>query len=101
VPLLQEFLARLPPATRVMLVFPPRHHHAIARPGTAADDDERACVAAITAIAAARPATRVLDFIGRDGMTEDEDFWDLIHYRAAVARRMEIDIVAALSGPGR
>jgi hypothetical protein len=41
---------------------------------------------------------RTLDFIGRDGMTEDEDFWDLVHYRTAVARRMETEIAAAL-GP--
>jgi hypothetical protein len=97
-PLLRDFLARLPAATRVVLVFPPRHRHAIARPGTAAAADERACTAAFTAIAAARAGMRALDFIGRDGMTEDEDFWDLVHYRIAVARRMETEIAAAL-GP--
>jgi hypothetical protein len=95
-PLLRDFLARLPQATQVVLVFPPRHRHAIARPGTAADDHERACIAAV-----ARPETRVLNFLGRDGMTEDEDFWDLVHYRAAVARRMETEIAAALGGSGK
>jgi hypothetical protein len=97
-PLLRDLLARLPAATRVVLVFPPRHRHAIARPGTAAAAGERACTAAFTAIAAARPGMRTLDFIDRDGMTEDEDFWDLVHYRTAVARRMETEIAAAL-GP--
>jgi hypothetical protein len=99
VPLLHEFLRRLPAAARVVLVFPPRHRHAIARPGSAAAAMARACLAAFAALAAERPGTLVLDFVGRDGMTEDGDFWDLIHYRATVARRMETEIAAALGGP--
>lgn len=30
-------------------------------------------------------------------MLDDEDYWDLDHYRASVARKMEVEIAAALS----
>jgi hypothetical protein len=96
-PLLARFLARLPAAARVVLVWPPRHRHDLPPPGSAAAAAERACQAAFAAVAATRPGTTVLDFIGRADMTEDAEFWDLQHYRSPVARRMETEIAAALS----
>lgn len=96
-PLLRRFLAHLPEKTRVVLVWPPRHRHALPLPGTADAAVERACTAVFDAIAAERPGTQVIDFRGRPGMRDDEDFWDLHHYRAPVAREMETEIAAALS----
>jgi hypothetical protein len=95
-PLLRHFLPELPAAARVVLVWPPRNRHDLYAPGSAAAAAERACKAAFATVAAERPETAVLDFIGRDGMTEDAEFWDLQHYRSPVARRMETEIAAAL-----
>lgn len=96
-PLLRRFLAHLPEATRVVFVWPPRHRHALPVPGTAAAAHERACTAAFAAIATSHPGAQLIDFRGRPGMRDDEDYWDLNHYRAPVARKMEAAIAAALS----
>lgn len=90
----RRFLAQLPPETMVVLVFPPRHH---AGNGGASAARLAACTRAYAKLAAARPRTRVLDFLARDDIaSRDENFWDLIHYRAPVARMIEADIAAIL-----
>jgi hypothetical protein len=95
--LLRNFLARLPEATSVVFVWPPRHRHAIPLPGTATAAHERTCTAVFAAIAAQHPGAQLIDFRGRRGMQDDEDYWDLDHYRAPIARKMEAEIAEALS----
>ena len=88
-PPLAAFLARVPERLPVILVFPPH-----AQRERVADDP---CGAAFAALARDRAATRLIDFRGRTDITaHPENFWDRLHYRAAVARSMEVEIAAAL-----
>jgi hypothetical protein len=86
---LEQFLARLPARLPVVLVFPPRFEN-----GRTANDP---CAAAFAAVARDRERTRLVDFRERtDITTRAENFWDVAHYRAAVARVMEVEIAAML-----
>ena len=96
VPLLRRFLAELDPSTPVVLAMPPRHHHALPAPESAAAKAEQACKAAFATLAQQRPGTALVDFVDRPGMRENEMYWDLLHYRAPVARAMEAEIAAAM-----
>ena len=96
VTLLQQFLMRVPQTAEVILVRPPRHHTAHPLPGSAAAEHQEACRQAFGMLAATRPRTRLLDFLSRPLDEDAEAFWDLIHYRASVARRIEDAIAAAL-----
>jgi hypothetical protein len=95
-PLLETFLAQLGPGAKLMLVMVPRHARTLPR----APADMRqldACKARYRAIAGARPGTAFLDFLVDSAMTRaDENFWDGIHYRGAVARALEQQIASAL-----
>jgi len=95
-PLLRQFLAQLPAETRVVLVMPPRNWRVLPAPGTREAARDTACAAAFGALAAERRGSRLLNFVGRPGMREDDAFWDTIHFRASVARAMEAEIAAAL-----
>ena len=57
---LEAFLAGLPPAVPVVLVFPPRHRTALPTRGSPAAQLQQACIDRFTALAAARPRTRVM-----------------------------------------
>jgi hypothetical protein len=97
VPLLQQFLARLPTQTRVILVLPPRYIRSLPPEGSAEARVEAQCKAAYRAVANERPSTMLVDFaidgeIARDG----RNFWDLIHYRGSVARQIEAAVAVAL-----
>lgn len=95
--LLQGFLARLPRSAAVVLVLPPRYHAAVPPPGSAAAARQEACRQALEALVAARPGTRLLDFLSHPVTSDDAtEFWDLLHYRARVARRIEAAVAAAL-----
>lgn len=98
-PLLRQFLARLDPATRVVLLIPPRHISALPRPGTwagAALDD---CKRNYRAIANSRAGTWLVDFLlDTPTVRRDENFRDAYHYRGPIARAME-DRLAELLKP--
>ena len=96
-PLLKDFLATLPPATKVVLVEVPRHADTLPRTEEAVHH-LAACKSAYRAIADARPGTVMLDFLVDDAMTRnDENFWDSVHYRGAVARVLEQKIASSLA----
>lgn len=100
VPLLAQLLTRLPAETVVVLVMPPRHLSARPAQGSAAEAQAQACKERFAALISQRPHTQLLDFRLRPDMTErDEDYWDPVHYRAPIARKMEVEIAAALATP--
>ncbi len=96
-PLLRQFLARLDPGARVVIVFPPRYTRAIPPPGSVAAADLDVCKETYRALAGGRPDTRLLDFLVDGPMARrDENFWDAIHYRGPVARAIEDRLADAL-----
>ncbi|MCJ2112211.1 hypothetical protein MKK64_13545 [Methylobacterium sp. E-025] len=94
---LTVMLARVPPATPVVLVFPPIHASALPRPGTARAAAEQACKAAIAAAVATHPLGSVLDERRDTPEThEDAQFFDQSHYRHPIARALTDAVAAAI-----
>jgi len=91
-------LATLPATTRVVFVFPPTHVTAHAQPGSQAAAKAAECKARVARIAQHRGAT-VLDFQFRNAVTGDDSrYWDPLHYRLDVARRIESALNASAAG---
>jgi hypothetical protein len=95
-PLLADFLARLPPDLPVVLVIPPRYYEPEVVPNVRAVARQKGCSDAFRKVAHSRPNIALLDFVAQRDIAGPDEFWDPIHYRASVARRMEAAIVAAL-----
>lgn len=95
---LERELARLPPSARRLLVLPPVHAASLPGAGSAEDQRLAACKGALAALAA-RTGAAILDYAFASAVTEDDaNYWDPLHYRLPVARRIEADITAALAG---
>lgn len=91
--LLGPALADIPSATRVVLLFPPEHVVRQGAPGSGTWLRWQACKREVAAIAGGRAT--VLDMLIPSAITQDRaNYWDPLHYRVAVARR----IAALLSG---
>lgn len=94
-PRLSRFLRALSPETAVVLVMPPVYRTALPSPGSAAARRLQACKAEVRALAAERPRTEVVDYLDDPEIAlHSENFWDAIHYRSAIARRLESDVSA-------
>ena len=90
-------LAGLPSRTIVVLVRPPAFATGLPKPGTPSASAEAACNGALARVAAARPRTVLVNW--RADRPENrlvENYFDHTHYRAALAERLEQDIVAAI-----
>jgi hypothetical protein len=95
---LDESLARLPSSTRVLFVLPPAHYAMMPREGSAAGQRYAACKQGLAAVAARRGAT-VVDYALTSPITRrDDNYWDRVHYRLPIARRLEADLVAVANG---
>lgn len=80
----------------VLIVFPPVHVMAQPVPGSMAEAREAECKRRIAAIGQRHKAP-VIDFrIASDITTRDENYWDPLHYRVAIAERIVSDIRHAL-----
>ncbi len=94
---LRALTDRLPPETALVLVFPPVFAATQARPGTPRAAAQAACRAALAAAVA--PRGRIVDWSGdRPELHDSRLFFDASHYRQPLARRLEADIVAAITG---
>ncbi len=81
---------------RVLLVFPPVHVIAQPQPGSRAALLETECKSRIARIGA-RHGAPVIDFrIASEITRNDENFWDPLHYRVAVAERIAKDLAHAV-----
>ncbi|MDP3255674.1 MAG: hypothetical protein Q8S58_06655 [Bosea sp. (in: a-proteobacteria)] len=95
---LDQALSRLPPQTRVLLVLPPAHYAMMPREGSIGGQHYDACKRDLAAMAARHGAT-VIDYALNSPITRrDENYWDRVHYRLPIARRIEADLVAVANG---
>ena len=95
--LLQPALQTIPTTTRIILFFPPAHIEQQGDPGSRTAIRWAQCKAHVAAIADGRAT--VLDMLLPSTITRDRtNYWDPLHYRVSVARR----IAALLGGaPGQ
>ena len=81
---------------RILLVLPPVHVMAQPVPGSRKSLEEAQCKSHIAAIAERRNIP-VIDFrIASDITRRDENYWDPLHYRVAIAERFASGVVSAL-----
>ena len=87
------------PGTRKILFFVPYNHHLLPASGSDGDKDWAECKRRIAALAASRPNTLAVDFMIPGPITADDgNYWDPLHYRAAIADRLARDLAAAWRG---
>jgi hypothetical protein len=95
---LDDALARMP-ATRKVLAYMPVHMRAQPRPNTMSGAAEAECRQRIEAIARNRGATLIDWRFPSPITTNDDNYWDELHYRLPVAHRIAHDLAsAALQG---
>jgi hypothetical protein len=92
--LLAPALASIPADTQIILLFPPVHVEQQGHPGSRTAVRWAQCKQHVTAMAAGR--ARFVDMLIPSAITQDRaNYWDPLHYRVSVARR-----IAALLGGG-
>lgn len=95
---LDQALARFPPETRRLLVLPPTHVSGLPRPGSLDAQRYDACKSTLRELAARQGATLV-DYSHRSSVTAvDENYWDPLHFRLPIARRVEAELAAVARG---
>jgi hypothetical protein len=93
---LEALLGRLPPETKVVLVFTPYFAGALPEPGSTTAQRLDHCKARAARLAETRGAA-YLDYLVDNAMTrEAANFWDPTHYRIHIGRAMENEIAAAV-----
>lgn len=97
--LLRKDIADLPAQTLKLLVFMPVNQRLIAeQPGTAREF-RRLCKRRVAEIAGNAANAVAIDFMIPSPITSDDDnYWDPLHYRVGIANRIGIDIALALKG---
>ena len=91
---------RLPPNTRLLLVFVARHPLYPA-PGTVGADMMAECHRRVVALARSRPNTGVYDMSMPSPMTLDETrWWDAVHMRPEPMAQLSRELAAAIGGTG-
>ncbi len=94
---LDGLLAPLPASTQTVLLLPPIHVAAQARPGTPGAAQDEACKAALAAIARRRGAALVDLRFASPLTSRDENYWDKLHYRLPIAARLLGHLATALA----
>ena len=88
----------LPPTTRLLLVFVPRHHLYPA-PGTVGAAMIAECQHRVMTLARARPNTAVYDLSMPSPMTSDETrWWDAVHMRPEPMAQLSHELATAITG---
>jgi hypothetical protein len=95
---LDQALARFPKATQRILVLPPTHVAGLPRPGSVDAQRYDACKAALQELAVRQNAALV-DYSHRSRVTDtDANYWDPLHFRLPIARRVEAELAAVARG---
>ncbi|WP_439499968.1 hypothetical protein [Bosea sp. (in: a-proteobacteria)] len=95
---LDAALATLPSGTPKLLVLPPVHLTALPREGSLGWQRYGACKAELGRVAARHGAV-IADYAHRSSVTrEDSNYWDPLHFRLPIARRVEADLIAVARG---
>jgi hypothetical protein len=93
---METMIGELPTGNITVLAFMPVHVAAQAWPGTRGAAVEAECKARIAEIGRARGA-KVIDWrIASPITTKDENYWDGLHYRLPIARRLTDDLTGAV-----
>ncbi|TMJ02136.1 MAG: hypothetical protein E6G97_13255 [Alphaproteobacteria bacterium] len=93
---MDTMLGELPASTIKVLAFMPVHVAAQAWPGTRDAAVEAECKARIAAIARAHGAKLVDWRIASPITTNDANYWDGLHYRLPIARRVADELIGAV-----
>jgi hypothetical protein len=95
---LDGLLARTPATTSTFLLLPPLHAGSLPHPDSPAFAREAACKARLAALAS-KHGVSLVDFrLSSDVTLADENYWDPLHYRVGIARRMEDALRAVRDG---
>ena len=99
---LDDQLAALDPDTRIIVLMPPVHASGLPPAGSAAADTLAQCKGALQRLATARRHGAFVDFaVDGDIARAPENFMDVSHYRAGVARQIEDQLARTLRQLGR
>jgi hypothetical protein len=97
--LLREAFAKTPDSTRKLLFYVPYHRNLLPPPGSGADIAWNECKRRIADLAHATKNTLAVDFMLASPITlDDNNYWDALHYRVAIADRVAQDLAAAAKG---
>jgi hypothetical protein len=97
VKLLGGEIKKLPAGAAVVLMVPPTFYTIVPEPGSRDAAEQRACDASLQSIIAGRPHSKFIDYRVDNALTRNPDnFVDLIHYRLAIARRIQEGIIASI-----
>jgi hypothetical protein len=95
--MLDRAIRKLPADIPVIVLVPPIFHTIIPRPGSQAAAEREACNLAFKSIVAGRPHSNFIDYRIDNALTRDpQNFADLIHYRAKIARKLDEGIAASI-----
>jgi hypothetical protein len=95
---LDETLSLFPAGTPKLIVLPPTHVAAQPREGSLAAQRYNACKVALRGLAARQGAT-IVDYAHDSAVTRvDGNYWDPLHFRLPIARRVEADLAAVSQG---
>ncbi len=96
---LTETLRTLPKDTKATLFFVPAHHVRIVPPDHPAAAVWAECRRRAVAAMKDTPGTTIADFLKPSALTSDDDgYWDGMHYRVAIADRLAAGLAAARAG---
>jgi hypothetical protein len=92
-------LSLLPDSTRKILFFVPYNHVLMSAPGSPGALAWNECKRRVARLAARVPNTLAVDFMLPSPITAaDDNYWDALHYRVAIADRLARDLAAADRG---
>ncbi len=92
-------LSSLSDVTRKVLFFVPYNHVLLSPPGSPVGLVWDECKLRVTRTAARVPNTLIVDFMRPSAITDvDDNYWDGLHYRVAIADRIARDLLAADRG---
>ncbi|MGJ4887730.1 hypothetical protein [Bradyrhizobium sp. HKCCYLR20261] len=94
---LNRLIRGVPAETSVVLVVPPNFHTILPTPGSRAAREREACNAAFRQLVSGRAHSNLIDFRVDNALTRNPaNFLDHIHYRSAIARRVNDGIIASI-----
>ena len=94
---LRAIVGKLPADVPVIIVVPPTYAETVPKPGTETALERKACDAALKSLVAGRPHSNFISYRVDNELTRDRaNFADFIHYRAALARKIEQGVAASL-----
>lgn len=95
----ERLISEIPDAVKLVFAAMPVHAVAQPRPGSIEAAREDACKLRIARLAGSR-GTVLVDFRRRSPVTtNDENYWDHLHYRQRIARRIEDALASVLANP--